>query len=56
MVSQEASKEETMQSSNPVFSRNDAFNGKGGTAYADFGGTPVTHDTDAGPTKDVEIP
>ncbi|RZL67403.1 MAG: hypothetical protein EOP29_27580, partial [Rhodococcus sp. (in: high G+C Gram-positive bacteria)] len=36
-----------MQSSNPVFSRNDAFNGKGGTTYADFDqptyGGPVTH-------------
>jgi uncharacterized YccA/Bax inhibitor family protein len=36
-----------MQSSNPVFSRNDGFNGKGGTTYADFGaasGTPTTHE------------
>ena len=36
-----------MQSSNPVFSRNDAFNGKGGTTYADFDqptyGGPSTH-------------
>lgn len=36
-----------MQSSNPVFSRNDAFNGKGGTTYADFDqpayGAPSTH-------------
>ncbi|RNL61269.1 Bax inhibitor-1/YccA family protein [Nocardioides marmoriginsengisoli] len=36
-----------MQSSNPVFSRNDAFNGKGGTTYADFNepayGAPSTH-------------
>lgn len=35
-----------MQSSNPVFTRTDGFNGKGGTTYADFGaatGTPSTH-------------
>lgn len=36
-----------MQSSNPVFSRSDAFNGKGGTTYADFDqptyGGPATH-------------
>lgn len=34
-----------MQSSNPVFARSAGFNGRGGTAYADFGapGTPMTH-------------
>jgi uncharacterized YccA/Bax inhibitor family protein len=33
-----------MQSSNPVLSRSEGFNGRGGTAYADFGaGTPSTH-------------
>jgi len=33
-----------MQSSNPVFARSEGFNGKGGTAYADFGaGVPSTH-------------
>jgi uncharacterized YccA/Bax inhibitor family protein len=33
-----------MQSSNPVFARSEGFNGKGGTAYADFGaGVPPTH-------------
>ena len=33
-----------MQSNNPVFSRSAGFNGKGGTAYADFGaGVPTTH-------------
>jgi uncharacterized YccA/Bax inhibitor family protein len=33
-----------MQSNNPVFARSEGFNGKGGTAYADFGaGTPMTH-------------
>ncbi len=36
-----------MQSSNPVFQRSEGFNGKGGTAYAGFGGTaydtPMTH-------------
>jgi uncharacterized YccA/Bax inhibitor family protein len=33
-----------MQSSNPVFARSEGFNGRGGTAYADFGaGTPITH-------------
>jgi len=33
-----------MQSSNPVFARSEGFNGKGGTAYADFGsGSPMTH-------------
>lgn len=37
-----------MQSNNPVFARSEGFNGRGGTAYADFGvGTPVTH-TQAG--------
>ena len=37
-----------MQSSNPVFARSEGFNGRGGTAYADFGaGTPITH-TQAG--------
>ena len=33
-----------MQSNNPVFARSAGFNGKGGTAYADFGaGLPSTH-------------
>jgi uncharacterized YccA/Bax inhibitor family protein len=33
-----------MQSNNPVFARSQGFNGKGGTAYADFGaGLPSTH-------------
>jgi len=33
-----------MQSNNPVFSRSEGFNGRGGTAYADFGaGAPLTH-------------
>jgi uncharacterized YccA/Bax inhibitor family protein len=33
-----------MQSNNPVFARSQGFNGRGGTAYADFGaGTPSTH-------------
>jgi uncharacterized YccA/Bax inhibitor family protein len=37
-----------MQSSNPVFTRSEGFNGRGGTAYAGFGspadpGYPVTH-------------
>jgi len=33
-----------MQSSNPVFARSEGFNGRGGTAYADFGaGLPTTH-------------
>jgi uncharacterized YccA/Bax inhibitor family protein len=33
-----------MQSSNPVFARSEGFNGRGGTAYADFGaGVPSTH-------------
>jgi uncharacterized YccA/Bax inhibitor family protein len=33
-----------MQSSNPVFARSEGFNGRGGTAYADFGaGAPSTH-------------
>jgi uncharacterized YccA/Bax inhibitor family protein len=33
-----------MQSSNPVFARSEGFNGRGGTAYADFGaGLPSTH-------------
>jgi len=33
-----------MQSNNPVFARSQGFNGKGGTAYADFGaGVPSTH-------------
>jgi uncharacterized YccA/Bax inhibitor family protein len=34
-----------MQSSNPVFARSAGFNGRGGTAYADFGtpGAPMTH-------------
>src|SRR4051794_15303640 len=33
-----------MQSNNPVFARSQGFNGKGGTAYADFGaGMPSTH-------------
>jgi uncharacterized YccA/Bax inhibitor family protein len=33
-----------MQSSNPVFARSEGFNGRGGTAYADFGaGVPTTH-------------
>jgi uncharacterized YccA/Bax inhibitor family protein len=37
-----------MQSSNPVFARSEGFNGRGGTAYADFGaGAPITH-TQAG--------
>lgn len=37
-----------MQSNNPVFARSAGFNGKGGTAYADFGaGLPTTH-TQAG--------
>jgi uncharacterized YccA/Bax inhibitor family protein len=37
-----------MQSSNPVFARSEGFNGRGGTAYADFGaGAPTTH-TQAG--------
>ena len=37
-----------MQSNNPVFARSEGFNGRGGTAYADFGaGTPSTH-TEAG--------
>jgi uncharacterized YccA/Bax inhibitor family protein len=47
VVSQAASKEETMQSNNPVFNRSEGFNGKGGTTYAAFGGTtydaPPTH-------------
>lgn len=45
MVSREASKEETMQSSNPVFQRSEGFNGKGGTTYADVGSSPITHET-----------
>lgn len=33
-----------MQSSNPVFARSAGFNGRGGTAYADFGSSaPMTH-------------
>lgn len=37
-----------MQSNNPVFARSEGFNGRGGTAYADFGaGVPSTH-TEAG--------
>ena len=33
-----------MQSSNPVFARSEGFNGRGGTAYADFGqAPPSTH-------------
>ena len=37
-----------MQSNNPVFARSQGFNGRGGTAYADFGaGLPSTH-TEAG--------
>jgi uncharacterized YccA/Bax inhibitor family protein len=34
-----------MQSSNPVFARSEGFNGRGGTAYADFGAgaPPMTH-------------
>jgi uncharacterized YccA/Bax inhibitor family protein len=32
-----------MQSSNPVFARSEGFNGRGGTAYADFGQAPPTH-------------
>ena len=33
-----------MQSNNPVFARSQGFNGRGGTAYADFGaGVPSTH-------------
>jgi uncharacterized YccA/Bax inhibitor family protein len=33
-----------MQSNNPVFARSEGFNGRGGTAYADFGaGIPSTH-------------
>lgn len=33
-----------MQSNNPVFARSEGFNGRGGTAYADFGaGIPTTH-------------
>jgi uncharacterized YccA/Bax inhibitor family protein len=37
-----------MQSNNPVFARSEGFNGKGGTAYADFdAGLPSTH-TEAG--------
>jgi len=33
-----------MQSNNPVFARSEGFNGRGGTAYADFGaGVPSTH-------------
>jgi uncharacterized YccA/Bax inhibitor family protein len=35
-----------MQSNNPVFARSEGFNGRGGTAYADFGaGLPTTHTT-----------
>jgi uncharacterized YccA/Bax inhibitor family protein len=37
-----------MQSNNPIFARSEGFNGRGGTAYADFGaGIPSTH-TQAG--------
>ena len=33
-----------MQSSNPVFTRSEGFNGRGGATYADFGaGAPMTH-------------
>src|SRR4051812_48160704 len=33
-----------MQSNNPVCARSEGFNGRGGTAYADFGaGLPSTH-------------
>ena len=32
-----------MQSSNPVFRRSEGFNGRGGTAYADFGEAPETY-------------
>jgi uncharacterized YccA/Bax inhibitor family protein len=40
--------EQQMQSNNPVFARSEGFNGRGGTAYADFGaGVPSTH-TEAG--------
>ncbi len=48
-----------MQSSNPVFSRSEGFNGKGGTAYADFGaatgtpGAPTTHEP-YGPTAGAD--
>lgn len=34
-----------MQSSNPVFSRSEGFNGRGGTAYADFGNAPASTGT-----------
>lgn len=34
-----------MHSTNPVFSRTEGFNGRGGTAYADFGQAPATHTT-----------
>ncbi|MFL6059792.1 MAG: Bax inhibitor-1/YccA family protein [Marmoricola sp.] len=41
------SKEESMQSSNPVFTRSEEFNGRGRSGYANFEqpgyGTPVTH-------------
>ena len=33
-----------MQSSNPVFSRSEGFNGRGGTAYADFGNAPTGYE------------
>lgn len=33
-----------MQSSNPVFSRSEGFNGRGGTAYADFGNAPAGYE------------
>ena len=32
-----------MHSTNPVFSRTEGFNGRGGTAYADFGQAPAPH-------------
>ncbi|MBO9523062.1 MAG: Bax inhibitor-1/YccA family protein [Nocardioidaceae bacterium] len=34
-----------MQSSNPVFTRSEGFNGRGGTAYADFGAAPTSPST-----------
>jgi uncharacterized YccA/Bax inhibitor family protein len=39
-----------MQSSNPVFTRSEGFNGRGGTAYAGFGspGIPTTTHTEVG--------
>ena len=33
-----------MQSSNPVFTRSEGFNGRGGAAYAGFGSGPATTD------------